>query len=160
LTKAPNDRPRDLIRWTKTVVKHEALAIRRYRERLLGKSNGEDETDDPIARIAATGDGPEERVERSEQVARSREALRTLKPAELRALTLLAAGYSYVEIGEITGFSRTKVNRCLAEGRERFRSFLSAGETGRRCADLSPLLSLWCDGEASAADAETVREHL
>jgi DNA-directed RNA polymerase specialized sigma24 family protein len=31
LVKAPSDRPRELIRWTKTVVKHEALAIRRNR---------------------------------------------------------------------------------------------------------------------------------
>jgi DNA-directed RNA polymerase specialized sigma24 family protein len=36
LTKAPSDRPQELIRWTKTVVKHEALEIRRYLERLLG----------------------------------------------------------------------------------------------------------------------------
>ena len=36
LVKAPSDRPRELIRWMKTVVKHEALAIRRYRERMLG----------------------------------------------------------------------------------------------------------------------------
>ena len=29
LTKAPTDDPRELIRWTQTVVKHEALAVRR-----------------------------------------------------------------------------------------------------------------------------------
>jgi len=32
LTKAPSDDPRELIRWTQTVVKHEALAVRRERE--------------------------------------------------------------------------------------------------------------------------------
>ena len=82
------------------------------------------------------------------QIARSREALQTLKPAELRALTLLAEGYSYAEIGEITGFTQTKVNRCLAEGRERFRTLLSRSEDGSRCAELRPLLSAFCDGEA------------
>lgn len=158
LLKAPTDRPHELIRWTKTVVKHEALAVRRYRERLLGV--GEDEMGDPIARIAAAGAGPGERTEQREQIARSREALQALKPAELRALTLLAAGYSYAEIGEMTGFSQTKVNRCLAEGRERFRRLMTRSEDGSRCAELAPLLSAYCDGEASAKDEATVREHL
>ena len=36
LTKAPTDDPLQLIRWMQTVTKHEALAVRRNRERLLG----------------------------------------------------------------------------------------------------------------------------
>lgn len=158
LVKAPSDRPRELIRWMKTVVKHEALAIRRYRERMLGV--GGDVGDDPIARIASSGAGPGERLELGEHVARSREALQALKPAELRSLTLLAAGYSYAEIGEITGFSQTKVNRCLAEGRQRFRQLLTRSEDGSRCAELAPLLSAYCDGEAGDGAAVAVREHL
>jgi RNA polymerase sigma factor (sigma-70 family) len=158
LVKAPNDRPRELIRWMKTVVKHEALAVRRNRERLLGP--GDDGAGDPVARIAAGGAGPGERLEQRERIDRSREALRALKPAELRALTLLAAGYSYAEIGEITGYSQTKVNRCLAEGRERFRRLLVRNEDGTRCAELGPLLSAYCDGEAGAEEAVAVREHL
>lgn len=158
LLKAPNDRPHELIRWMKTVVKHEALAIRHNRERLLGR--GEDDVGDPVARIATSSAGPGERFESREQIARSREALQALKPAELRALTLLAAGYSYAEIGEITGFTRTKVNRSLAEGRERFRRQLSRSEDGSRCTELGPLLSAYCDGEASAEDKAVVREHL
>lgn len=164
LLKAPNDHPRDLIRWTKTVVKHEALAIRRNRERLLGTPAaaraGERTAEDPMAEIPAGGAGPVERLELSEQVARSREALQALKPAELRSLTLLAAGYSYAEIGRITGFSQTKVNRCLAEGRERFRHLVSRSEDGSRCTEMGALLSAFCDGEASAEDAVAVREHL
>lgn len=109
LVKAPSERPRELIRWMKTVVKHEALAIRANRERLLGV--GDDATDDPVARLVAVSAGPDERLERRERVARSREALRALKPAELRSLTLLAAGYSYAEIGERTGYSQTNVHR-------------------------------------------------
>ena len=110
--------------------------------------------------IPADADGPAERAERHEAIARSREALPALKPQELRALTLLAEGYSYREIGEITGFSPTKINRCLAEGRERFRRFLARSDGGGRCAELRPLLSAFCDGEAGAEDAATVREHL
>jgi RNA polymerase sigma factor (sigma-70 family) len=164
LTKAPTDDMRQLIRWMQTVTKHEALAVRNSRERLLGgpgtptPESGEGE--DWVALIPAQADGPAERAERREAIARSREALQALKPQELRALTLLAEGYSYAEIGEITGFSQTKINRCLAEGRERFRSLLSRSEDGRRCAEMGPLLSAFCDGEASPDEATAVREHL
>ena len=153
LTKAPNDRMNELVRWTHTVIKHEALAVRRKRERMLGgvpQSAEDPEREDWVALIPATGDGPDLRAERGERIARSREALQTLKPAELRALTLLAEGYSYAEIGEITGFSQTKVNRCLAEGRERFRRLFARSEDGSRCAEMRPLLSAFCDGEAGA----------
>lgn len=163
LTKAPTDDPRELIRWMQTVVKHEALAVRRDRERILSGPAGvaaDEGREDWVALIPTDADGPPERAERREAVARSREALQALKPQELRALSLLAEGYSYAEIGEITGFSRTKINRCLAEGRERFRNFLSRSEDGQRCTEMGPLLSAFCDGEASAGDAAALREHL
>ena len=133
LTKAPTTDPRELIRWTQTVTRHEALAVRESRERLLGFHGSREGAPDPLASIPAEGEGPGEQAERREAVARSREALRALKPAELRALSLLASGYSYAEIGEITGFSHTKINRVLAEGRERFRALLSSSEDGSRC---------------------------
>ncbi len=160
LTKAPTTDARDLIRWTQTVTKHEAMAVRESREKLLGPRSSREDAPDPLASIPAEGGGPGEQAERREAVARSREALRALKPAELRALSLLASGYSYAEIGEMTGFSRTKVNRVLAEGRDRFRALLSSSEDGSRCRDLGPLLSAFCDGEASPDDAAKVREHL
>jgi hypothetical protein len=145
-----------------TVVKHEALAVRRERERFLAGPAGASETDaqDWIALLPATADGPPERAERREAIARSREALQTLKPQELRALTLLAEGYSYVEIGEITGYSQTKINRCLAEGRERFRTLIARSKDGSRCAELQPLLSAFCDGEANPEEVAQLREHL
>jgi RNA polymerase sigma factor (sigma-70 family) len=163
LRKAPTDDPRELIKWMQTVVKHEALAVRRDRERILSgpaaltREPGEE---DWIALLPTASDGPAERAERQEAIARSREALQALKPQELRALTLLAEGYSYVEIGEITGYSQTKINRCLAEGRQRYRSLIARSEDGSRCTELQPLLSAFCDGEANAAEAAQVREHL
>lgn len=161
LTKAPTTDLRELVRWAQTVTKHEALAVRRSREKLLGyQRRYEDSFQDPVALIPARGDGPEAQVERREDVARSREALQALKPAELRALGLLAEGYSYAEIGEKTGYSRTKINRLLAEGRARLRSLIARSEDGRRCRDLQPLLSSFCDGEASPREAAAVREHL
>jgi RNA polymerase sigma factor (sigma-70 family) len=164
LTKAPTDDPRQLIRWTQTVTKHEALAVRRNRERILGapapRTGDGAEEQDWVQMIPSSGDGPAALAERRERVARTREALQTLKPQELRALSLLAEGYSYSEIGKITGWSYTKVNRCLAEGRQRFRAVLSSSEDGRRCDELDPLLSAFCDGETDSAREIEVREHL
>ncbi len=163
LVKAPTEDPRELIRWTQTVVKHEALAVRRDRERILSGPAAvatEPGREDWVALLPAGADGPPERAERHEAVARSREALQALKPQELRALSLLAEGYSYKEIGEITGFSHTKINRSLAEGRERFRRLLSSSEDGSRCQEMRPLLSAFCDGEAGAEDVASLREHL
>lgn len=163
LTKAPTAQPRELLAWTTTVVKHEALAIRHARERLLGRApvSSEGEPDgDWLTRLPSPGAGPFERVERSEEIARSREAIRALKPVERRVLALLGEGYSYAEIGEMTGFSQTKVNRSLAEGRERFRQIIASSEDGSRCAALQPLLSAFCDGETVPQQSEEVREHL
>jgi RNA polymerase sigma factor (sigma-70 family) len=163
LLKAPSDDPRELVRWTQTVVKHEALAVKRDRERILSGPAAaipEPGREDWVAMIPASADGPPERAERQEAIARSREALQALKPQELRALSLLAEGYSYREIGEITGFSHTKINRCLAEGREKFRSVLSRSRDGSRCEEMRPLLSAFCDGEAGGEEAVVLREHL
>lgn len=163
LGRAPSEDPRELIKWLQTVVRHEALAIRRDRERTLAGPaafDPEPGMEDWVALLPAAAAGPPEQAERREVVARSREALQALKPQELRALTLLAAGYSYAEIGEITGFSQTKVNRCLAEGRERFRSLVARGEDGGRCAEMRPLLSAFCDGETKPGEVAELREHL
>jgi RNA polymerase sigma factor (sigma-70 family) len=154
LTKGPTDRPSELIRWTQTVTKHEALAIRRNRERLLAARPAparEDDGVDWLALIPAPGAEPGSETERREAIAQSREALRTLKPQELRALTLLAEGYSYAEISEITGYSATKVNRCLAEGRERLRSFMARAEAGERCREIAALRSYRAAPRAAAS---------
>jgi RNA polymerase sigma factor (sigma-70 family) len=163
LRKAPTAEPRQLVKWMQTVVKHEALAVRQERERVLAGPAArapEPGDEDWTALLPSPGDGPAERLERREAVVRSREALQALKPQELRALTLLAEGYSYAEIGEITRWSQTKVNRCLAEGRERFRSLVARSQDGSRCEEMKPLLSAFCDGEAGRAEVAELREHL
>jgi RNA polymerase sigma factor (sigma-70 family) len=119
LTKAPPIKGDALVRWMQTVTKREALAIRRQRERLLGgprtPSHDDDADRDPLEFIASDSPGPNDRLARRERVTRSGEALRTLKPQEVRALTLKAQGYSYAEIGEMTGWSYTKF-RCRRMG--------------------------------------------
>ena len=88
------------------------------------------------------------------------EALRALKPQEVRALTLKAQGYSYAEIGEITGWSYTKINRCMAEGRKRFLQVFSDIEQGRRCEQLAGALSELADGESANGSTDAVEFHL
>jgi RNA polymerase sigma factor (sigma-70 family) len=65
---------------------------------------------------------PDERVEISEATAELRQSLQRLKPAELRALSLLALGYRYNEICQLTGWTYTKVDRCIKEGRAALRT--------------------------------------
>jgi RNA polymerase sigma factor (sigma-70 family) len=163
LSKAPTTDPRQLLPWARTVIKHEALAIRKGRERMLGRppvADRVEESDDWIHLIPWQGSGPEERAEKRELIDRSREALATLKPHELKALTQLAEGYSYTEIASLNGWTRTKVNRCLAEGRARFRSVFRQSEAGERCASLEPLISASCDGELEGNQLAEIRNHL
>ena len=57
-----------------------------------------------------------------ELLAERRERLAALKPDQRIALVMFALGCSYREIGERRGWTKTKVNRCLAEGRAALRA--------------------------------------
>jgi RNA polymerase sigma factor (sigma-70 family) len=164
LTKAPPIEGDALVRWMQTVTKREALAVRRQRERLLGSPRApghDDDADrDPLEFIASESPGPNDQLARRERVARSGEALRALKPQEVRALTLKAQGYSYAEIGEMTGWSYTKINRCMAEGRKRFLRAFADIEQGRRCEELAAALSEFADGESANGSTEAIEFHL
>ncbi len=78
--------------------------------------------------IAVASERPDEVAEDGEEFAGMRSRLAALKPQERQALGLLALGYSYGEICELTGWTYTKVNRCLAEGRAALRKLTPAGE--------------------------------
>jgi hypothetical protein len=67
---------------------------------------------------------------------------------------------SYRQICEITGWSYTKVNRCLTEGRRSFLERVAGIESGAECERLSPLLSAFADGEATAVEMTKLRPHL
>jgi RNA polymerase sigma factor (sigma-70 family) len=124
LAKAPSADPRRLVPWMVVVTRREALAVRRSRERdlLASPPPGLDgPASAPFESIASDRPGPAERYERTEWTRDTAAALARLKPAEHRAIVLQAAGYSYAEICELCGWSYTKVNRSLAEGRERLR---------------------------------------
>lgn len=141
--------------WLRTVVKHEAMAVRRTRQRDLPP--GDIDFDRLEAR---TTPSPDERVVAFETVTRSAEALQRLKPQEVRALWLRAQGNSYEEIRELTGWSRTKVNRCLYEGRRSFLERYAGIASGAECERWQPLLSRLVDGEASREELVELRPHL
>jgi hypothetical protein len=141
--------------WLKTVVKHEAFALRRQRERLTPVT-GDGE---PVERGTAAA-ATHEQAERYERLSQSAEALSRLKPQEIRCLVLRAQGLSYREICNATGFTYTKVNRCLTEGRQALSGRLAGIEGGLECARLAPLLSALADGEADAAALARLRPHL
>ena len=52
--------------------------------------------------------------------------LRALKPDEARALAARMLGFSYREIADTFGWSYTKTNRCVTEGRAALRAWLAA----------------------------------
>ena len=133
LAKGPLGDPGRLVGWMQVVTKREAMRVRRSRERLLGGGRVETAGGDLGAlELLSPAPGPAERAERRERVAHSAAALAALKPQERRALALKAEGYSYAEIQVITGWTYTKVNRCMAEGRKSFLENFAriAGERG------------------------------
>ncbi len=119
LTKGPSHPPRRLAAWMHVVTRREALAVRRERERLLGAEVGE--------ALPGTALCPAERAERKETSRERARLLARLKPDQRHALVLKGEGYSYREICELTGWTYTKVNRCLAEGRARLRQLGRSG---------------------------------
>jgi RNA polymerase sigma factor (sigma-70 family) len=121
LTKAPSLDPTRLIAWMAVVTKHEAIAVRRSRERLLRCLATEASAFDPLDVVATDAPQPAERAERRDAVAEAHRALAALKANERIAILLQAEGYSYAEICEMCGWTYTKVNRCLAEGRAKLR---------------------------------------
>ncbi len=124
MTRAPRPDGRNLVAWMHVVVRHEALAVARDRRRQLSADRrGTSGTPEPFEpdQLAAPGGGPQQALEARERAARAARALRGLKPQERRAIALQAAGCSYAEIQAITGWTYTKVNRCLAEGRAALR---------------------------------------
>jgi RNA polymerase sigma factor (sigma-70 family) len=154
LTKAPCTDPEQLVPWLKTVVKREAWTLRRQRERQSPPAGEHEDLDSPGPLSA------HDHAERLDRLRRGAEALGWLKPNEVRALVLKAQGLSYQEICDETGWTYTKVNRSLSEGRQRFQERLAGIESGAECARLAPLLSRLADGEALAEDMALLRPHL
>jgi RNA polymerase sigma factor (sigma-70 family) len=150
-----SDPPAHPLKWFRTVLRHEALSIRAEQERCVGRSEVDfDRHEDREA------DDPAERVVDHERVQRTAEALQRLKPQELTALVLRAEGLSYREICARTGWTYTRANRTITEGRRALLERLDAIESGAECERWLPLLSALADGEATGAEVAELRPHL
>jgi len=122
----------DALHWMLLVIKRCAWAIQRkaairesrYRMRPHDREDEQLEAIIPDARI-----GTAELVERAEETGRVVALVEQLKPDERTALILLGLGCTYEEIRELRGWSKTKLHRCLTEGRGRVRKLLERGDT-------------------------------
>lgn len=154
LRRAARLEPATAAAWMRTVVKHEAMAVRAERQSLLAREE--------VDLDARPGPGPteEEQIDRFDRVSTAAEALQSLKPQEVQALVLKAEGHSYREIGDRMGWTYTKVNRLLAEGRASFRDRYEAIASGAECDRWSPDLSRLADGETSVRELVAIRRHL
>lgn len=127
LTKAPPLPPGRLAAWMNVVIRREAFAVRKARERLLGSIAPPAALEhDPLELVACERPGPLEALDRRDRVGEAAALLGGLKRDQRTALLLQAAGYSYAEIAALRSWTYTKVNRSLAEGRARLRSLAGA----------------------------------
>jgi RNA polymerase sigma factor (sigma-70 family) len=98
--------------WLTVVVKRGCWRARARRLREVGELLPGAEAD--AERLAGS---PPETEGHVIDLAEARARLHGLKPDQRTAIGLAAAGYSYGEIAERRGWTKTKVNRCLYEGR-------------------------------------------
>jgi RNA polymerase sigma factor (sigma-70 family) len=147
--------PTHPLAWVRTVLRNEALALRREREQLVDRV--EVDLDRHEGRHL---EDPVERAVGHERLRHTAEALQRLKPQEVTALVLRAEGLSYREICTRTGWTYTRTNRTVTEGRRALLERLGAIETGAECVRWLPLLSALADGEAAGAELAELRPHL
>jgi RNA polymerase sigma factor (sigma-70 family) len=109
--------------WLTLAMKRECWRKRRdaHLDRRAGQEaeRGSEDFGFVMESIPSRGASLEERVvERDE----GRRRLARLRPDQRTGLGLLGAGFSYREIGRLRGWTYTKVNRSITEGRERLRT--------------------------------------
>lgn len=120
----------DALRWMQLVVKRCAWTIwHRDRREVMCFEDGFPayETGEADS-LHMERRGPQELAELTAELEEKRELIDQLKTDERRALLLVGLGYSYKEICEHYGWTKTKINRCLSEGRAALRKKLAEGE--------------------------------
>jgi DNA-directed RNA polymerase specialized sigma24 family protein len=104
--------------WITTTMKRRCWRLRdgAHLERRLTAEpeSGHEEPTGPIERRASDADPIAERVA---ECVEARRRLRRLKPDQRTALGMVAAGLTYGEVARTRRWTRTKVNRCVYEGR-------------------------------------------
>lgn len=147
--------PAEPLKWLRTVLRHEALAIREQRDRHVNRREVDFDRHE-----LCEDDDPAEHAVRQERLGQAAEALKRLKPHELTALVLRAEGLSYKEICHRTGWTYRRCNRSIYEGRRALAARFEAIESGAECERWLPLLSALADGEATWRELVELRPHL
>ncbi len=120
ISKFNPDGPAPAIAWLTLTLKRACWTrTRRQWASIHAGDNGQVEVGEMDVPPSPADSLPSERVEDRLD---ARERMAQLKPDERKALVLLSLGYSYAEIGEANGWTYTKVNRCISEGRAALRS--------------------------------------
>ena len=159
LRNSPTGSPSEVCAWLRTTVKNEALAIVRQRRR-IGPGGTAEALAGPRLFAPQAPPATDVRAEQLERLRLGSQALRRLKPQEMRALQLHAEGYTYSEIEAITSWSATKVNRCIAAGRRAFEPALAGIAAGAECDRHAPALEAIAAGRGTDRDRAAVRPHL
>jgi hypothetical protein len=131
------------------------MSVRSARQKIVGSEEFDGDAVEELTMPA-----PDERMLAFEDVTRAAEALQGLKPQEIRALWLRMEGRTYKEIAADLGWTYTKVNRCVTEGRRAFIARYAGIESGAECRRLESSLSALVDGELTGDDARLLRRHL
>jgi RNA polymerase sigma factor (sigma-70 family) len=104
--------------WLTLVLKRRCWRLRdnaRLDRRVVAAA--ESEHPEPTETIEAVCSTSRPLADRVAECDGARRRLRRLKPDQRTAIGMVAAGLSYEEVGQIRGWSQTKVNRSLVEGR-------------------------------------------
>jgi len=115
--------------WLRTVIKHEAFAVRADRMR---SSGADPETLSFLPDVHDTA----ESAGLMDRLNVATEALSRIKPGEAEALLLQAEGLSYKDIASEKGWTYTKVNRLINEGAKAFRARVSEIDSGITCVEI------------------------
>lgn len=145
--------PGKALPWMHVVVRREATALRRRHDRhapldieQLDRRDASDRTDEHLTNI--------------DLAHRASEALATLTDTEAQALCLRAQGLTYEEIADTVGWSYTKVNRAVTEGRRAFADHYLGAERGDLCEVTGARLNAYLTGELRGREHLRLRAHL
>jgi RNA polymerase sigma factor (sigma-70 family) len=158
LSRAPvTDTPR-FMAWLHTVLRHEALAVARKRRR---ESPGvETDVAETVADRVEDGVAIDAVAEWRERYRSIQDGLAGLTEAQRTCLILQSSGASYDRIGEITGYSRRKVERSVLEGRASLRSWEVRLASGEVCDRMGAAIDRVAQGEATARERRSVTRHV
>lgn len=157
LTKAPVVEPERFMAWLRTVLRNEAIAVTRRRNR-EGPSRIED-TADTVDRSTDEGADTEALAEWRHRYRTLAEALNGITESQRVCLILQAGGASYDAISNATGFSRRKVERSILEGRAALTSWENQIDSGEACQRLAGALDRVVSEEADRGDRRRVARH-